>query len=106
MSHSAATPWTVAHQSPLFVGFPRKEYQSKLPLPSPGDLPNPGIEPASPTMQADSLPLSHQGSSFVSSLMFIIFFLLLSLGLIYSSFCNSLRCQFMWFIQDLFLSFF
>ena len=47
------TPWTVAHQAPLFMGFPRQEYWSGLPFPSPGDLPDPGIEPvslASPTL--------------------------------------------------------
>ena len=42
-----ATPWTVVHQTPLFMGFPRQEYWSGLPFPPPGDLPNPGIEPAS-----------------------------------------------------------
>ena len=46
MSTSFATPWTVAHQAPLFMGFPRQEYQSGLPFPPPGDPPNPGIEPA------------------------------------------------------------
>ena len=47
MSDSFATPWTVAHQAPLSMGFPRQEYWSGVPLPSPGDLPDPGIEPAS-----------------------------------------------------------
>ena len=42
-----ATPWTVAQQSPLSVGFPRQEYWKGLPCPPPGDLPNPGIKPAS-----------------------------------------------------------
>ena len=42
-----ATPWTVAYQVPLSVGFSRQEYWSGLPFPSPGDLPNPGIEPSS-----------------------------------------------------------
>ena len=42
------TPWTVAHQSPLFMGFPRQEYWNGLPFPSPGDLPDPGIKPRSP----------------------------------------------------------
>ena len=42
-----ATPWTAAHQAPLSMGFPRKEYWSELPFPSPGDLPDPGIEAAS-----------------------------------------------------------
>ena len=41
------TPWTIAHQAPLSMGFSRQEYWSGLPIPSPGDLPNPGIEPAS-----------------------------------------------------------
>ena len=50
-----AIPWTVVHQAPLSMGFPRQEYWSGLPFPSPGDLPNPGIEPGSPELQADSL---------------------------------------------------
>ena len=50
-----ATLWTVAHQAPQSVGFSRQEYWSGLPFPSPGDLPNPGIEPRSPTLQADTL---------------------------------------------------
>ena len=58
-----ATPWTVASQAPLFMEFSMQEYWSGLPFPSPGDLLNPGIEPRSPALQADSLPLSHQGSS-------------------------------------------
>ena len=51
-----AIPWTVACQAPLFMGFSRKEYWSGLPFPSPGDLPNPEIEPGSPALEADSLP--------------------------------------------------
>ena len=50
------TPWTVAYQAPLFMGFSRQEYWSGLPFPSPGDLPNPGIEPGSPVLQTDALP--------------------------------------------------
>ena len=50
------TPWTVAHQAPLSVGFPSQEYWSGLPFPSPGDLPDPGIELGSPALQAGSLP--------------------------------------------------
>ena len=45
-----ATPWTVALQAPLFMGFSRQEYWSGLPFPSPGDLPNQGIEPGYPTL--------------------------------------------------------
>ena len=48
-------PWTVARQAPLSVGFPRHEYWSGLPCPSPGDLPDPGIEPGSPALKANSL---------------------------------------------------
>ena len=46
-----ATPWTVARQAPLSMGFSRQEYWSGLPFPPPGDLPNPGIEPTSPALQ-------------------------------------------------------
>ena len=51
-----ATPWTVAYQAPLSMGFSRQEYWSGLPFPSPGDLPDPGIEPRSTTLQTDTLP--------------------------------------------------
>ena len=51
-----ATPWTVAYQAPPSMGFSRREYWSGLPFPSPGDLPNPGIEPRSLALQADSFP--------------------------------------------------
>ena len=51
-----AIPWTVAHQAPLSMGFSGQEYWSGLPFPSPGDFPNPGFEPRSPTLQAESLP--------------------------------------------------
>ena len=47
------TPWTVAYQAPPSMGFSRQECWSGLPFPSPGDLPNPGIEPESPALQAD-----------------------------------------------------
>ena len=49
-----ATPWTVAHQAPLSVGFSRQDYWSGLPFPSPGDPPNPGIEPRSPALHVVS----------------------------------------------------
>ena len=51
-----ATPWTAANQAPLSMGFSRDEYWSRLLFPSPGDLPDPGIEPGSPALQADALP--------------------------------------------------
>ena len=55
------TPWIVAHQAPLSMGFSRQEYWNGLPFPSPGDLPDPGIEPGSPALQADSLPTELRG---------------------------------------------
>ena len=58
------TPWTVAHQAPLSMGFSWQEHWSRLPCPPPGDLPDPGTEPespASPALQADSLPAEPSG---------------------------------------------
>ena len=52
---SLGTPWTVSCQAPVSVGLSRQEYWSGLPFPSPGDLPNPGIEPRSPALEADTL---------------------------------------------------
>ena len=57
-----ATPWTVAYQTPPSIGFSRQEYWSGLPFPSLGDLLNPGTEPRSPTLQADSLPSEPPGT--------------------------------------------
>ena len=54
-------PWAAAHQAPLFMRFSRQGYGSGLQFPSPGDLPNPGIEPWSPALQADSLLTELQG---------------------------------------------
>ena len=56
-----ATPWTVAYQSPLSMGFSRQEYWSGLPFPSPGDLPDPGVKPRSSALQADTLPSEPPG---------------------------------------------
>ena len=58
------TPWTIAHHAPLSVGFSSQEYWSGLPFPSPGDLPNPGIKPGSPTLQANALPSEPPGKPF------------------------------------------
>ena len=60
------TPWTVAHQAPLFMGFPRQEYWNGLPFPSPGDLPNSGIEPRSPALQTDTLPSEAPGKPYTA----------------------------------------
>ena len=59
----SVTPWTVAYQSPLSMGFSRQEYWSGLPLPFPGDLPHPGIETGSPALQTDALPSEPPGKS-------------------------------------------
>ena len=56
-----ATPWTIAYQAPPSMRFSRQECWSGLPFPSPGDLPDPGIEPGSPTLQADALPSEPPG---------------------------------------------
>ena len=58
-----ATPWTVACQAPLFMGFFRQEYWSGLLFPPPGDLSDPGIEPKSPALQVDSLPSEQPGKT-------------------------------------------
>ena len=60
MSNSV-TPWTVAGQAPLSKKFSRQEYRRGLPFPPPGDLPKPGIETVSPSLQADSLPSEPPG---------------------------------------------
>ena len=60
---SFATPWTVGCQAPLSVGFPRKEYCSGLPFPSPGDFPNPAIEPESPALTGESFTAEPSGKA-------------------------------------------
>ena len=65
LSHSvmsdSVTPWTVARQAPLSIGFLRQEYWNGLPFPFPGNHPNPGIKLGSPALQADSLPAEPSG---------------------------------------------
>ena len=61
----SVTPWAVAHQGPMSMGFSRQEYWSGITCPPPGDLPDPGMElasPAAPALQVDTLPLSHRDS--------------------------------------------
>ena len=60
---NSATPWTVSYQAPPSMGFSRQKCWSGLPFPSPGDLPNPGIEPGSPALWADALPSEPPGKS-------------------------------------------
>ena len=57
----STTLWTVACQAPLSMGLIRQGYWTGLPCPPPGDLPNPGVKPRSPTLQADSLPIEPPG---------------------------------------------
>ena len=69
-------PMDCSPQAPLSMGFSRQEYQNGLPFPPPGDLPNPGMEPGSLALQADSLPLSHQRSPALAHLLPIAYHLL------------------------------
>ena len=64
MSDSFLTPWTVAHQAPLSMGFLRQEYWRGLPFPTPGDLPNPGIEPKSPALAGGFFTYEPPGKPF------------------------------------------
>ena len=70
------TPWTVACQAPQSIGFSRQEYWIGLPFPSPGDLPDPGIEPGTPALQADSLLTELRGKPIVLKLKVQLYFLL------------------------------
>ena len=66
------TPWTVACQTPQFIEFSKQEYWSGLSFPSPGGLPDPGIEPGSPTLQADFLlsePPGKQGKKEMNAIL-------------------------------------
>ena len=68
-----ATPWTVAYQVPPSMGFSRQEYWSGLPFPSPGDLPDPGIESGSPSLQADALTSEPPGMPLYFYIQFVLF---------------------------------
>ena len=68
MSDSFATPWILALQALLFMGFPRQGYCGGLSSLPPGDLPNPETELAAPAWQVDSLPLSHLGSLIIQNI--------------------------------------
>ena len=78
-----ATPWTVASQASLSIGFPRQEYWSGLSFLSPRDLPDPGIKPMSPALQVDSLPTEPPGKFSSHLILFLSFLLLCSLGLFF-----------------------
>ena len=74
----SVTPWTVAHQAPLSIGFPRKEYWSGLSFPSQGDLPDPGIKPVFPALQADFFTVELPGKPGISIYILLLLLLLLS----------------------------
>ena len=61
----SATPWTAAYKAPPSMGFSRQEYWSGVSFPSPGDLPNPGIEPQSPALEADALTSEPPGKPYL-----------------------------------------
>ena len=74
------------------MGFPRQEYWNGLPSPPPEDLPNPGIEPASPVLQVDLLPLSHQEARYDASSQLLFLYLPMRLGsflTVFSPFCSK-----------------
>ena len=84
------TPWTVACQAPLSMGFSRQEYWSGLPFPSPGDLPDLGIELGSPALQANSLLSEPSGNP--STFVFIFTFITLGISQVFSC-CVRSRCD-------------
>ena len=67
-----ATPWTITPQISLSMGFSKQGYWPGLPCPPTRDLSDPGIEPTSPSLQVDSLPLSHWGSPYIKTIMMYI----------------------------------
>ena len=81
------TPWTVASQAPQSMEFSRQEYWSGFPFPSPGDLPDPGIKPGSPTLQADALP-SEPTTSFIY--IYIYIYIYINLNFIVNIFLDFL----------------
>ena len=84
------TPWTVACQAPLSMGFSRQEYWSGLPFPSPGDFPDPGIKLGSPALQADSLLSEPSGNP--STFVLIFTFITLGISQVFSC-CVRSRCD-------------
>ena len=88
------TPWTVACQAPLSIGFFRQEYWNGLPCPPPGYLPNPGIKPSSPALQADSLPSEPPGKPCIPNTRPLsILFFYLECHLLIMTFGVFTRCQ-------------
>ena len=90
------TPWTIACQVPLSMGFSRQEYWSGLPCPPPGDLPNPGVEPRSPALQGNSLPAELLAKTFFSNKPFICFTVLGFFAEFFLQRRQGLRSCFQW----------
>ena len=80
MSDSVRPPWTIAYQAPLSMEFSRQQYWSGLPFLSPGVLPDPGIEPRSPTLQVDSLPSEPLGNPVIKFWFSVMFMSMQLLG--------------------------
>ena len=78
MFNSSATSWAVAYQAPLSMGLPRQEYRNGLPFPSPGDLPNPGIEPASPELVGEFFTTESSGKPHLTSTIIHVYYLFLN----------------------------
>ena len=84
-------PWTVAHQAPPSMGFSRQEYWSGLPFPSPGDLPDPGIEPRSPALQADALTSAPPGKPLWKIVIYIYYVLCCAQSCL--TLCDPMDCS-------------
>ena len=98
-----ATPWTVTLQASLSMGFSRQEYWSGLPFPPPGDLPNPGIKPQSPALQADPLPSQPPGKPYYNpdvSRGSIAMSSVVCLPTLFLPFVCPLHPQVPWFVHD------
>ena len=87
-----ATPRTVAYQAPPSMGFSRQEYCSGLPFPSPGDLPDPGIEPRSPAFQADALTSEPPGKPIIINIYLYILVFIFLFSKFLSSVYNDITC--------------
>ena len=102
-----STPWTIAHQAPPSMGFSRQEYWSGLPFPSPGDLPEPGIEPRSPALQADTLTSEPPGKTQWRTVISLIY-TLFTATFILQQHCSVTGTEIIWpanrFISTIFLA--
>ena len=96
-----AIPWTVAYQAPPSMGFSRREYWSGLPFPSPGDLPDPGIKPGSPALQADALTEICLFSNHYSKIFLVLNYVSATLSQIHGFLIRKT-----WFLLDIYFNYF